>query len=113
MFAGISHAGAGRVVSVGEYRYAWLSIVTTINKEAADDRPLTTLFTRMDGTTATLGDYLIANVASACGLTPEYEGLEKLYEECRDQGLVVIGFPASDFKLHLRQEVLCPLSLHP
>ncbi|HEY8386321.1 MAG TPA: glutathione peroxidase, partial [Porticoccaceae bacterium] len=59
-------------------------------------------FTRMDGTTATLGDYqgsvvLIVNVASACGLTPQYEGLQNLYREYRDQGLVVIGFPANNF----------------
>jgi len=60
-------------------------------------------FTRMDGTTATLGDYqgsavLIVNVASACGLTPQYEGLESLYEQYRDGGLVVLGFPANNFK---------------
>lgn len=59
-------------------------------------------FTRMDGSDATLADYegsvvLIVNVASACGLTPQYEGLEKLYEQKRDQGLVVIGFPANNF----------------
>lgn len=59
-------------------------------------------FTRMDGTTATLGDYrgsavLIVNVASACGLTPQYEGLEKLHESHGGKGLVVIGFPANNF----------------
>ena len=40
---------------------------------------------------------LAVNVASKCGLTPHYEGLESLYEENQDQGLVVVGFPCNQF----------------
>jgi len=41
---------------------------------------------------------LVVNVASKCGLTPQYEALEKIYEQFKGQGLVVAGFPANDFK---------------
>lgn len=40
---------------------------------------------------------LIVNVASKCGLTPQYEGLEKLYREYKDRGFVIAGFPSNDF----------------
>jgi glutathione peroxidase len=56
----------------------------------------------IDGKDTNLGAYkgkvvLVVNVASACGLTPQYEGLEKLYEAKKDKGLVVAGFPANEF----------------
>jgi glutathione peroxidase len=49
-----------------------------------------------------LADYkgqvlLIVNVASECGLTPQYDGLEKLHETYREKGLRVLGFPANEF----------------
>src|SRR6478672_10602712 len=56
----------------------------------------------IDGTPVSLGDYkgkilLIVNVASQCGYTPQYTGLQTLYEKYKDRGLVLIGVPANNF----------------
>ena len=57
---------------------------------------------RIDGSDTSLRDFegkvlLLVNVASKCGLTPQYEGLEKLYESHQDKGLEILGFPANNF----------------
>ena len=62
------------------------------------DIPIHTL----QGDDATLGDYkgktlLVVNVASKCGLTPQYEGLERLQKTYGDRGFSVIGFPCNQF----------------
>jgi glutathione peroxidase len=56
----------------------------------------------IDGETVDLEDYegqvvLVVNVASKCGLTPQYTGLEKLYQEYADQGFVILAFPCNQF----------------
>ena len=58
--------------------------------------------TDIDGQPKTLSDYggkvlLIVNVASQCGFTPQYTGLEKLWRDFGDRGLVVLGFPCDQF----------------
>ena len=62
------------------------------------DIPLKTL----DGQDTSLGQLkgkavLVVNVASKCGLTPQYEGLEKLHEQYADRGFSVVGFPCNQF----------------
>jgi len=56
----------------------------------------------IDGKPSPLSQYdgkvlLLVNVASRCGLTPQYQGLESLYEKYKDKGLVILGFPANNF----------------
>lgn len=59
-------------------------------------------FTTIDGNKATMADYaghavLVVNVASECGLTPQYEGLQELADDYREQGFFVLGFPCNQF----------------
>jgi len=56
----------------------------------------------IDGKPAPLADYkgkvvLVVNVASQCGYTPQYSALEAIYEKYKDQGFVILGFPANNF----------------
>lgn len=58
--------------------------------------------TDINGKEVSLGEYkdkvvMIVNTASKCGNTPQYEGLQKIYDQYKDQGFVVLGFPANNF----------------
>jgi glutathione peroxidase len=64
--------------------------------------PLDFTLDSIDGAPVALDQYrgsvvLIVNVASQCGLTPQYAGLQKLYDTYRERGFVVLGFPANEF----------------
>jgi len=56
----------------------------------------------IDGNDVNLADYkgrvlLVVNVASKCGFTPQYKGLQKLYDQYKDKGFVILAFPSNDF----------------
>lgn len=63
---------------------------------------LTGSMTGLEGDERNLGDYLgkvvlVVNTASKCGLTPQFEGLQRIYESHHDEGLEILGFPANNF----------------
>jgi len=76
---------------------------TAVTAEKADPMNLYSLKTNsLDGSAADLAGYrgkvvLVVNVASECGYTPQYAGLQKLHTELKDRGFAVLGFPSNDF----------------
>ncbi len=85
-----------------------LSVFTAVAEQPskADPADAATLYDlktqTLDGKPADLGAYkgkvvLVVNVASQCGLTPQYTGLQKLHDALKDRGFAVLGFPSNDF----------------
>jgi len=69
---------------------------------ALADSPLAGTMKKIDGSDVDLSKYkgkvvMIVNVASRCGATPQYAGLQKLYDTYKDKGFVILGFPANEF----------------
>jgi glutathione peroxidase len=96
---------AAVIVIIGGYRRVSMVMGQTVIQPPAADAgtPLNFTMKDIDGKDVNLADYkgkvvLIVNVASKCGFTPQYEGLEKVYEQYKDKGFVILGFPANNFK---------------
>jgi len=73
------------------------------NKTKVPESPLDFHMLSIDGEDVNLNQYngkvvLMVNVASKCGNTPQYESLQAMYEKYKDQGFVILGFPANNFK---------------
>lgn len=71
-------------------------------KQSENAKALTFKMESLEGKPVELKSYagkvvLVVNVASQCGLTPQYEGLQKIYDKYKDKGLVVLGFPCNQF----------------
>ena len=89
LFALVSAAVSGRTI-----------VVNAVTDPAASFYDLKT--STLDGKPADLAQYrgkvaVVVNVASKCGYTPQYAGLEKLHRELADKGVAVLGFPSNDF----------------
>ena len=81
-----------------------ISILTLVMASTAFSASSVYDFTvdNIDGRATPLSQYkgkvvMVVNVASKCGYTPQYDALEKLYEKYKDQGFVILGFPANNF----------------
>jgi glutathione peroxidase len=81
---------------------AVLTFVAPLTAVAEDNSVLDFTMKSIEGVDTPLSSYrgkvlLIINVASKCGLTPQYKGLESIFEKYKDQGFVILGFPANNF----------------
>lgn len=97
-----------RSMTLGLAAFAAVAALALPAATRADDKPAVAsdLYSipvkNLDGSQGDLGQYkgkvtLVVNVASECGLTPQYSGLQELHEKYKDRGFSVLGFPCNDF----------------
>jgi glutathione peroxidase len=96
-----------RLFNMVNYSIATLTVamlgVTHVNAASSCDGIYNQQLTTLQGAKINLCEYqakpiLVVNTASKCGFTPQFEALEGLYSQYKDQGLLVIGFPSNDFR---------------
>ena len=84
----------------------YISIFSVLSLNAQESKPANSFYQfkakSLQGKEISMKEYagkvvLIVNTASKCGFTPQYEGLEKLYKDDKDKGLVILGFPCNQF----------------
>jgi glutathione peroxidase len=81
---------------------SFLTLMPQATKDTTADDIYTFTMKNIDGESVDLSQYrgkvvLIVNTASECGYTPQYEGLQELYETYKDRGFKILGFPANNF----------------